>query len=318
MRGRTEFGGKATPGAMPASMMNSAAVQRQLHDLLVLDDRPEARGLRSHDRRITDDRHLFAHIADAEVEIDACLFASRETNALAPHGFEPWELDVEAVVAGRQARGGIDAIATGDGDSLKIRPCVGDRDRRAGNSRPGLIFHNAGDLARTRLSTGWQHADKPGARHRKADRTQSPSIHTDDVLGQVGPCFSLAPDLGPLRPKMTNRTPPASPTATQATTLDRIDVVTQIGSIWLKLVHADGHRHRLPWSARGTPSGSQSRSGRVLTALWHTLHLLFNIARKEHMKTFVNAALLLTLVRPRRGHRSTRANRSPNRTCRSP
>ena len=147
------------------------AVQWQPHDLFVLDNRSEARGLPSHDRRISDDRHLFPNIADAEVEIDACLFASRETNALAPHGFEPWELDVEAVVAGRQARGGIDAIATGDGDSLKIRPCIGDRDRRAGNSRPGLIFHNAGDLARTRLGSGWQHADKPGARHRKADRT---------------------------------------------------------------------------------------------------------------------------------------------------
>ena len=169
-----------------------AAVQRQLHDLLVLDHRSEARGLRSHDRRISDDRHLFSNIADAEVEIDACLFASRETNALAPHGLEPRELDVEAVLAGRQARSRVDAIASGDGDSLQIRPCFGDGNRRAGNGRPSLIFHNAGDLARTRLSTGWQHADKPRERDREADRTQSLSIHTDNVLGQVRPCFSRA------------------------------------------------------------------------------------------------------------------------------
>ena len=41
-----------------------------------------------------------------------------ETDALAPHGFEPCELDVEPVVAGRQARGGVDAVASGNGDSL--------------------------------------------------------------------------------------------------------------------------------------------------------------------------------------------------------
>ena len=74
-----------------------------------------------------------------------------KANALAPHGFEAGELDVEAVVAGRQARGGVDAIATGNGDSLKIGPCVGDRDGRAGNGRPGLILHQAGDLARGNL-----------------------------------------------------------------------------------------------------------------------------------------------------------------------
>ena len=173
------------------------AVQRQLHDLLVLDDRPEARGLRSHDRRIADDRHLFLNTADAEVKIDSCLFASRETNTLAPHGFEPRELDVEAVVAGRQARGGVDAIATGNGDSRKVRPYVGDGNRRAGNGRPGLIFHKAGDLARTRLSTGWQHTDKPRAYHRKADGTQFPSSHTDNVPGQVGRCISLTLPPGP-------------------------------------------------------------------------------------------------------------------------
>ena len=91
-----------------------AAVQRQLHDLLVLDDRPEARGLRSHDRRVCGDRHLFANVSDREVEIDARLFAGRQADALAAHGLEAGELDIEAVLARRQARRGVDALAGGD------------------------------------------------------------------------------------------------------------------------------------------------------------------------------------------------------------
>ena len=206
MRGRTEFGGKATPGAMPASMMNSRPFSGSRTTCSFSTTVP---------RLAVSARTIGASPTTVTCSRTSPTLRSKSMRAFSPvarrtpsrrTGLNPGELDVEAVVAGRQARGGIDAIATGDGDSLKIRPCVGDRDRRAGNSRPGLIFHDAGDLARTRLSTGWQHADKPRARHRKADRTQSPSIHTDDVLGQVGPCFSPAPDLGPLRPKMTNRT----------------------------------------------------------------------------------------------------------------
>ena len=151
MRGRTEFGGSATPGAMRREHDEQAAVQRQLHDLLVLDDRPEARGLRSHDRRVCDDRHLFANVADAEIEIDARLLAGRQADALAAHGLEAGELDVEAVFAGRQARGRVDAVAGGHDHSLPIRACFGDGDGRAGNGGPGLILHDAGDLAGTGL-----------------------------------------------------------------------------------------------------------------------------------------------------------------------
>ena len=98
-----------------------AAVQRQLHDLLVLDDRPEARRLRSHDRRVGDDGHLFANVSDAEIEVDARLLTGRQTDALAAHGFEARKLDIEAVLARRQARRGVDAIATRDDHSLQIR-----------------------------------------------------------------------------------------------------------------------------------------------------------------------------------------------------
>ena len=146
-----------------------AAVQRQLHDLFVLDDRPETRGLRPHDRRITDHGHQFPDIADAEVEIDADLFAGRQANALASHGLEPGKLDVEPVMAGRQARGGVDAIPGGHGYPLNAGSCLGDGNGGAGDGRPGLIFHPAGDLAGTRLGTGRPHADTPRARRRETD-----------------------------------------------------------------------------------------------------------------------------------------------------
>ena len=75
MRGRTEFGGRATPRRDGGEHDEQATVQRQLHDLFVLDDGPEARGLDSHHRGICDDRHLFLNASDAEIEIDACFLA---------------------------------------------------------------------------------------------------------------------------------------------------------------------------------------------------------------------------------------------------
>jgi hypothetical protein len=66
-----------------------AAIQRQPHDLLVLDDCPEAGGLRSHDGRVRGHGHLFLNASNREIEIDARLFTGREADAFAAHGLEP-------------------------------------------------------------------------------------------------------------------------------------------------------------------------------------------------------------------------------------
>ena len=117
-----------------------AAVQRQLHHLLGLDDGAEARSLRPHDRRVEGhDRHLFSNVSDAEIEINPRFFTGREANALAAHGFETRELDIEPVIAGRQAWGGVDTVARGHHHSLLIRPRLRHRDGRAGNGSPDLI-----------------------------------------------------------------------------------------------------------------------------------------------------------------------------------
>ncbi len=146
-----------------------AAVQRQPHDLLVLDDGPEACGLRSHNRRVADHCHLFLNASDREIEIDARLLTRRQANALAAHGLEPRQLDIEAVFAWCQAGRGVHAIASGDDHSLQIRPCFGDGDRRAGNGGPSLILHKTGDFAGSRLSICRRRADAAGARDDKAD-----------------------------------------------------------------------------------------------------------------------------------------------------
>ena len=80
MRGSCEFGGSATPGASDASVMNVAAVQRQLHDLLVLDDVAEAGGFGAQHRGIGGDGHLLADVADGEIEIDPRFFSRRQVN----------------------------------------------------------------------------------------------------------------------------------------------------------------------------------------------------------------------------------------------
>ena len=46
------------------------------------DDRPEAGGFGAEDGRVRRHGHLFAHVADGEVEVDARLLAGRETDRL--------------------------------------------------------------------------------------------------------------------------------------------------------------------------------------------------------------------------------------------
>jgi hypothetical protein len=146
-----------------------AAVQRQLHDLLVLDDRPEARGLRPHDWRVRDHRHLFLNTSDCEIEIDARLLTGCQTDALATHRLEARQFDIQAVLARRQAGCGVEAVACRDDDSMKIRPHFRDGDGRAGNRSTSLILYEASDLAGGRLRPRGQHADDARARDGESD-----------------------------------------------------------------------------------------------------------------------------------------------------
>ena len=85
-------------------------------------------------------------------------------------GLKPASSTSSAVFAWRQARRRVDAIARGHGHPLTIRPCFSDRDGRAGNGCPGLIVHDAGDLAGGGLGTCWRRGGTPRARDDEANR----------------------------------------------------------------------------------------------------------------------------------------------------
>ena len=89
MRGSCELGGSATPGRERRERDERAAVQRQLHDLLVLDDRAEAGGLGAQHLRVGRHRDLLADAADGELEVDARLLAGRQVNAARRTGLNP-------------------------------------------------------------------------------------------------------------------------------------------------------------------------------------------------------------------------------------
>ncbi len=131
----------------------------------MLDNCPEACAFGPDDRRVPDHCHLFLDASNLEMEIDTRLLTRRQTDALAAHGPEPRELDLEAVVARCQAGHRVHAITGGNNHPLQILPCFGGGDRRAGNGGPSLIFHKTGDCAGSRLRAGGHHRDAADARN---------------------------------------------------------------------------------------------------------------------------------------------------------
>ena len=148
-------GRQRDPGGQAGERDEGAAVQRQLHHLLVTDDGAEAGGLGAEDRRLCRDGELLADVADGQIEIDARLLAGRQVDAGTAHRLEAGEHDVDAVLAGRQARRRVDAVAAGDHDPPAIGADLGHRERRAGDRASGGILHQAGDF------TGGELGERP-------------------------------------------------------------------------------------------------------------------------------------------------------------
>ena len=154
MRGSSEFGRQRDTGRQAGQGDEGAAVQRQLHDLLVLDDGTETAGFGADDRRVAGDRHLFADVADAQFEIDARLLAGGDMNAAAADRLEPRQLDVDAILAGRQARCAVDAVAGRDDGPLAVGGDFGNGDGGAGHRGAGRVFDDAGDVTGGNLREG--------------------------------------------------------------------------------------------------------------------------------------------------------------------
>ena len=105
MRGSSELGGSATPGSERRQRDEAAAVERQLDDLLVVDDLPEAGRLRC--------GGCGASAVDGHLSLTLPTASSKSTRTFSPVAtctpsaldrLEPGQLDVDAVHAGRQAR----------------------------------------------------------------------------------------------------------------------------------------------------------------------------------------------------------------------
>ena len=141
------------------------AVQRQLHDLWVLDDHSQARGLRAQDRGIGGHRNLLADVSDLEREVDAGLLAGPQSNAMLPHRFEPGQLDVDAVRAGEEARHRIHPLFIGHHDPLAVCSHVGDGHGGARDVGPTRVLDDARHLARRHLSQSARRTHTQASRH---------------------------------------------------------------------------------------------------------------------------------------------------------
>ena len=148
MRGSCEFGRQRDARRERRERDEGAAVQRQLHDLLVLDDGAEAgaspRGaIGASAVTVT----CSLHVADGEVEVDARLLAGRQADAFAPHRLE--------ARPARRRRG--TRPAPGSARCRRRRRSTATTRCRfvstlvtvtvaPGDRRAGLILHDAGDF----------------------------------------------------------------------------------------------------------------------------------------------------------------------------
>src|SRR4029453_3754988 len=103
MRGKTELGGKATPGTMEASMMKRRPFRGSWTTCSFSTTVPRLRVSPPPIGGLPTPCPPFLQASNGEIEIDARLLTRREANALAAHGFEASELDIEAVLARCQA-----------------------------------------------------------------------------------------------------------------------------------------------------------------------------------------------------------------------
>ena len=129
-----------------------STVERQLHDLLVLDHGAETRGRLSHDRRVADYGYLFGRSPSARSKSIRAFSPVAKRTPSRRTGLNPASAISRRVLARRKACRCINAVAGGNHHSLQIRPCFSDGDRGAWNGGPSLVVHHTGDLASRCLS----------------------------------------------------------------------------------------------------------------------------------------------------------------------
>ena len=78
------IGGKRDTGCQARERDEGPPVQRQLHDVPFLDDRPETGGLGAQHRGVGRDGDLLVHVSDSEIQIEPHLLTGGDRDAVTP------------------------------------------------------------------------------------------------------------------------------------------------------------------------------------------------------------------------------------------
>ena len=120
---------------------HGAAVQRQVHDLLLVDDLSNGCVLRLQQRRIAGDGHGFAHGRDAERDRRPRRLTLTQHEIRQLSGPETLQLDLDVIGGRRERRNGESSFAVSDGDALGVGAHVRDRDCSARDGRLRRVRH---------------------------------------------------------------------------------------------------------------------------------------------------------------------------------
>ena len=135
-----------------------AAVERQVLDLLLIDERGDLRGALLDERRRGGDGHLFVHAAELHLEVDARHLVDGQRD-LRDLRLESAEIDLHLVRADRQRGQRVGALLVADVDALGAGAGAGRRHRGPGQHGPGVVGDEAFDARRRGLCHGRQGAE---------------------------------------------------------------------------------------------------------------------------------------------------------------
>ncbi len=124
-----------------------AAIQRQIHDPLVLDDGSRGRALGSQHRGRSRYIHHLVHLPHLHVEINARDLLHLQLDAAADDGLEPLHFRPDPVGSGKQRWEGIGAGGVGDHLPADVRTLVRYSDRYTGHRRAGAVGYLTRDLS---------------------------------------------------------------------------------------------------------------------------------------------------------------------------
>jgi hypothetical protein len=120
-----------------------AAIQRQVHNLLIADHVTDLRRVRLQQNSVGADLDLLGHLAHRHLHVDARGLIHLQSDIAHQTGLEADLLCLDAVDAGQQRRKRIIAGFVGDCAPGLVRAGILDDDSCFRNHRPGLIAHYA-------------------------------------------------------------------------------------------------------------------------------------------------------------------------------